>query len=55
MVAPVPEPAPPPTFERIIASPIAPPAAPRFRSLADLVFGGAPGEPDDVPVVLGCH
>ncbi|MBI5479103.1 MAG: aminotransferase class III-fold pyridoxal phosphate-dependent enzyme [Deltaproteobacteria bacterium] len=49
------DPAPSPTFERIIASPIAAPAAPRFRSLADLIFGGPAGEPDDVPVVLGCH
>ena len=48
-------PTPPPFFERIVSSPFAAPAAPRFRSLADLIFGGAPGEPDDVPVIMGCH
>jgi acetylornithine/succinyldiaminopimelate/putrescine aminotransferase/predicted amino acid dehydrogenase/acyl-coenzyme A synthetase/AMP-(fatty) acid ligase len=54
-VEPVPEPAPPPPFERIVTSPFATPPAPRFRSLADLIFGGAPGEADDVPVIMGCH
>jgi acetylornithine/succinyldiaminopimelate/putrescine aminotransferase/predicted amino acid dehydrogenase/acyl-coenzyme A synthetase/AMP-(fatty) acid ligase len=55
MGGPVSEPAPPLPFERIVTSPYASPAALRYRSLAELIFGGPAGEPDEALVVMGCH
>ncbi|HEY3357997.1 MAG TPA: aminotransferase class III-fold pyridoxal phosphate-dependent enzyme [Polyangia bacterium] len=45
-------PAPPPTFDRVVASDLAVPP-PRAHSLAELILRGPAGEPDDAPILLG--